>query len=293
MAKKSKIRGAQIFGERNSGTNYLRKLMRDNYKDFEVLAGNKGFGWKHGDIGNPWKFYKENNKLFTHKIHDYKKEGDGVLFLVIYRNPFTWLQSMNNSPHHAPEMFNLNFSDFLRKKWCCYYGPMGADMDENETVRMSIVKPENLFEEYDNVLELRKDKIRIFESFPSKLKNVCFVRFEDLLKDPEKIIKKIAKIYGFELRGKFENITEDKFGQGKYKAKKYPDIRYSDYQFILNNLDWDLEKTAGYMVNPSKVSQGIAWWKRIFGKPKVDPRQSLDYGKGIYFRAYISGKKYE
>ena len=81
----------QIFGERNSGTNYLKQLLEINL-DPKIEIGSK-FGWKHG---------------FTHKRAIKNKDTEHTLFLVLTKDPYSWLISMNQRPHQAVQSIDYS-----------------------------------------------------------------------------------------------------------------------------------------------------------------------------------------
>lgn len=89
------LKFVQIFGERNSGTNHLRRLIEENMHEPNNILGAystknnpentaKRFGYKHYYV-NPKKL--ESNQADT-------------LFLVIYKNPYTWIRSTMVKPYH-------------------------------------------------------------------------------------------------------------------------------------------------------------------------------------------------
>jgi len=76
------IQKIKIFGERNSGTNFLESLIKENIKNIKILSGvyNGGSGWKHG-YPKPYLF----------------KEKKNTLFIFIVRDLEPWLKSMYNN----------------------------------------------------------------------------------------------------------------------------------------------------------------------------------------------------
>lgn len=278
------ISGVQVFGERNSGTNYVRKLIKENISELDILGGNKGFGWKHGDLGKPWCFYKNPSTKFCHDIKDYKNESDEALFVVVYRNPFIWLRSMHKQPHHAPTVYKKPFSEFLECKWESYYGWEGVDLSNNEKERLKIVKKDNLFEEFDNVIDLRNKKTRLFEEFKYRVKNVVYVNYELVASNPSKFLSKITTVYGLDgNKGGYKNISEDKFGFGDYKPKKYPLYSQSDMKVVLKYLDKIQEKSIGYTIPQKARSDSVVG---LFRK-KIDAADLVETSFRV--RCYVDG----
>ena len=89
----------KINGERNSGTNFLNKILYINnfptYKD--KSNRNKIYYWKHGI-----------------PTDDYKKLDEKVVDLFIFRNLEDWLISFSNNHYHLEK--HNNFKDFLTLK---------------------------------------------------------------------------------------------------------------------------------------------------------------------------------
>jgi len=58
------ITNVKIFGERNSGTNFLTSLLESNIKDINIYSSyyKGGTGWKHGYPRI--KLFKNKNQLY-------------------------------------------------------------------------------------------------------------------------------------------------------------------------------------------------------------------------------------
>ena len=79
------ITDIKIFGERNSGTNFVSLLIDKNIINTNILSPyyKGGTGWKHGE---------PDLKLF--------KNIDNTLFVFIIRDLEPWLKSMYKTPYH-------------------------------------------------------------------------------------------------------------------------------------------------------------------------------------------------
>ena len=110
------IRHLQVFGERKSGTSYLVTLIKKNFSSIRVTSL---FGYKHWFIRDhfPRSRPNETTDLECERSLD---NSDDTLFLVIYRNPFDWLQSFHKMPYHGDGHWGLEFSEFIRKPWVSY-----------------------------------------------------------------------------------------------------------------------------------------------------------------------------
>ncbi|MBW3020332.1 hypothetical protein KY334_03470 [Candidatus Woesearchaeota archaeon] len=233
------IKKIQIFGERNSGTNYLKSLIKLNFENIDITTE---FGWKH------WFPFSEGDPHYKGK-----KDSECCLFIVIYRNPFDWLRSFHQNPWHSHfSLKGIKFSKFIRKEWFCMWNDE-ANIGNNNPKYNS----EMLFERdpetnkrFKNVLKLRSSKIKYFQKLKEQVKNICYIRYEDLKDNPD-ILKDIALKFHIKLKNN-SIINEDTykgFKEEKYIPKKYPPFSKKDLKFIHENLNWDLENLIGYNFN--------------------------------------------
>jgi hypothetical protein len=115
----------KLFGERNTGTNYLKKIielnldvrqMRDSVprwvarlqtllpgeeylRDFYFrLTWRSNLGWKHGKVSLPAKI------------------NPAIGFITLSKNPYSWLLSLHNRPYHHHAL-RVDFETFLRSPW--------------------------------------------------------------------------------------------------------------------------------------------------------------------------------
>ena len=95
----------KIYGERNSGTNFLKRLIEKNFgntygnHDGNKVINKKYFFWKHDVPRN----YTKNNK-----------ENKLVVKIFIVRNLNKWLVSMFHNPYHLKR--HPDFDSFLLNK---------------------------------------------------------------------------------------------------------------------------------------------------------------------------------
>ena len=241
----SKIEYIQIFGERNSGTNFLHKLLEHNLA--QKMDIGYDYGWKHG--------YTNVKKIGAN-------DTSKVLFICIFKDPYAWISSMHLKPHHAPQLYFMDFSEFIREEWVCYKGKgyqNRAKNLENEPLDPS----EEMMKERDpqtkkrfkNVVHLRNGKNLRYLRLKNHAENVIYLNYEDLMIDPENVLKEILKEYKLSLTSNFKNTTSY---HGKnpnlnfdrldyYKEKKYMEKYNSkDLNYVNNILDFKLEKQLGY-----------------------------------------------
>ena len=233
------IRYVQVFGERCSGTNYLASLVRKNFGGVELT---KDFGGKHWFIKDHLPRSRPNRST-DHQCVRPLGDGHDTLFLVIYRNPFDWLRSLHEKPHHAEGHRGLPFSEFIRKRWVSY-----------ETKRMNRHWPESdrgdyFIEEAENVLRLRTLKVRHLNALRDVVENVAFINYEELALDVG-MLADIAERFGIRLAQSPPVDDPFYFGSGRlptFSAPRiYPPIPARDLQFIRENLDWNVERRIGY-----------------------------------------------
>lgn len=155
----------KIYGERNSGNNYLIKLCELN---LGIKIETNSYDWMHG---------------LPSKKEDYK-------YLVTVRNPFSWALSMWDDPH-SKEKLNKHFDRFLKQK----------------------------FEGWENIIHMWNRKYIKYMKLGNE-SDAILIRFEDLIKDPEKEIKEISIQFNLKIDN-FENIENEVRSGGKILNKKY------------------------------------------------------------------------
>lgn len=221
-----------IRGERCSGTNYIQKLIETNLNISIQLDIENNIGWKHGFIN----IYNDSINCFNN-----------IVTIIIFRNPFDWVKSFYLQPHHLENSFSgvwkpnykPTFSEFIRSEI--------KYIDSNEKELMRDRHP-FLLTNPKNILELRKWKNEHFLNIKNIIPNTYYIRYEDLVQNPEKIITEINNKW-FNIDFKFKNWTKYKDNkQIDYTPKTYFDILHSDYTFLVENIDWELESKIGYFI---------------------------------------------
>lgn len=219
------LKKIQIYGERCSGTNFLKRLLETNF-DVEITDD---FGHKH--------FFGFQNL----------RKSDDVLFICIVRDPLTWLNSFYRMPWHIAHENRSSVFNFLNNEMSSYY-----DNSYNpELSGKEIREDRHIFtkKRYKNIFELRHTKIKwMLVKLPRKVKNYIFIRYEDLLHDFDKTMY-MLKMKGLDVRDPLhfpQNYTKYKDSQHEYVPKKYNDIKYND---ILSNKSFQpfFEKKLGYL----------------------------------------------
>tara|TARA_B100001063_G_C16776004_1_gene565402 strand:+ start:5572 stop:6243 length:672 start_codon:yes stop_codon:yes gene_type:complete len=172
-----KIKYVKIFGERNSGTTYLYKLLENNLIDVKLcnVGYDGGTGWKHG---------VPKMELFN--------EEEEFLFIFIVRDLESWLKSMYKNQYNLKNIEKIE--DFLIKK---------LESDDVRTLHDMNVNKE--IEEQD-VMSLRYSKLRSLLDFYEKISNGIFINMTYLQENEKNFVKFLMKEYGLGIRNKFRGV---------------------------------------------------------------------------------------
>lgn len=237
----------KVYGERNCGTNYLIKLLHQNFhcnlirgvvpkvakwkssEDSKDEFFNSHFqdtlGWKHG-------------RIQLSKLLPIIEQGD-VYFITISKNPFAFLWSLYQRPYHMIGEKPVDFKSFLTSPWY-------------------LRKRDNIDKSYcENPIELWNLKNKSYLELKEKYDcNSVQIRYESLLLNSLDVLSKITSKLGLEKKrndfSNIENSTKDstlQFSdyQSYYLKKEYLN-NYSedDYNFVLKYLDKDILSGIGY-----------------------------------------------
>lgn len=223
------ITAIQIVGQRCSGTNYLQTLCEQNIQGIEQY---QPLGWKHG----PFR-----------KI---PKDTNHILFLVAFRNPYNWVRSLHQYPHHAHKsLHDIPFSEFIRSEWYCVWNQDGGVKpgDERFGEEMMVERNPETGERYRNVFDLRAHKNRFYTTLPKRAKHVYFTTLEELEADHKGVLRDIAQRFDLQLNESIENVQTYKGMKKKaFKKKRYEPISDEDLAFMNEHIDWELEKKIGF-----------------------------------------------
>ncbi|WP_299591978.1 hypothetical protein [uncultured Tateyamaria sp.] len=252
----------KIYGERNTGTNLLRGVIKSNY-DARVLNSANDLNSAKSQIYDALGKFKRKTKNTVVDISDSIILQNGLgwehgapafdiisqspyvgntLFLCIYKDPYFWLKSYFKGGNNPVKLFDSNndFGEFLSR-------PMGV------SVRDRVVAP------FDTgPLEIYQMKMRSYLRLRSIYgDDVMFVSYEDLLRNEEKFLdllsarlQKIENAPGFpehavESRGQSELTTEDY--RAKYRLEnRTSDLSSEEIAFIEGRLDHQLWREVNW-----------------------------------------------
>jgi hypothetical protein len=225
------LRYVQIFGERNSGTNHLKRLVSENMNEPANVLGSyrtksnpenlaKRFGYKH--------YYADPKKLA-------KPEQAETLFLVLYKNPYTWIRSTLAKPYH--------FQASLEGKSITDLPDVPLAGVDVRGTPIPDVHPET--GEQITIFELRKHKILNWEGLVDQVDNVVYVNYEELLLRPTEIVQSICDDFGSLFATKTVRKREPDM---KYVQKYVEPEPFTDAELAVmdKHIDWDVESRIGY-----------------------------------------------
>jgi hypothetical protein len=240
----------KIFGERNTGTNYLEQLIENNLSVKQLpgithpyLLKIRGklklieYAFPSLSKKTPWNkfinFYLLNTKSINlgwkHSAPDYSfinrySESNKLFIVTLTRNPYSWLLSLYKKPYGFEyiKREKLSFDDFINY----LYNPL---IIENMDAKL-------------NLIQLWNEKNRSYLNNQIESINV---KFEDLITDPASIISSIATTTNCSFdEGEFINV------QQSTKNEKNKDNTY--YRDYYENEKWRQSLSNGSIDNINK-----------------------------------------
>lgn len=226
----------KLYGERNSGTNYVEALIKQN---FPALTPRRRYNWEKHNFLNP-PFVR-----------------DEMLGVVVVRHAFDWLRSFYRSPHQVAYWHReVDFSGFLRHEWS---GIFNGKLIEQQG-KLNIQLRELMYERHpvsgariSNVVELRNLKLASQLKIRNLYENWVVVRYEDARDDPETFVSALADCFALVPTKTFNPVTEDlsnyalpKDRKGAGRLRDYAEFTDADRDFVLGALDLEQERYFGY-----------------------------------------------
>lgn len=239
----TKVEHLQMFSERCSGSNYVEELLRKNIVSFSPIHS-QAYGHKHFP-----PYYQLPLSYWDGPQHHYTLEdSESTLFLILFRNPYDWIRSLNRLPWVAHgDLWWQPFSSFIRAPWV---------LQETELFSPSTDLNPDTHEVHSNALQLRSTKIKTMLMLNDLAKNVYFVQYEKVCEDPEAFLQEIAEIFGLQRIEPYVSISTYKgIHNLPYQKKEYVSISKEDLEWINSQLDPELEAEIGYQLvtDPQEV----------------------------------------
>lgn len=244
----------KIYGERNTNTNYLEKIIEKNLKVGIIpgvpppwilrlnglLAGTQvvkdawssfGFsnnlGWKHCKVSSVDSI--KDSKTF---------ENNEVGFITITKNPYSWLLSLHRNPYSQYVKKGQSFEEFIASPWRCFRRDNIAGIVKNPVMLWNIKN--NSYFNLDPLDTIHLKTESILES-PSNVIDMLSIRFN---------LDKLSNSFVG-----YERSTKDNVGKSyDYYRDYYINQRWKDslsdnaVTFINSYLDKQLMKNFDYEV---------------------------------------------
>jgi hypothetical protein len=247
LSAKQKVK---VYGERNTGTNYVSRLISLNF-DVHVLRGVTPPQWiqQHGSTeAAKDQFFAEffpRNLGWKHALPRSRRELESagintsrILFVTITKNPYSWLLSMFKRPYHWNRQAKT-FSEFLSMPW-------------------TPIRRENCDDDFLNPVDLWNRKNRSYVTLFDSGLHAVNLRYEDLVCDPMRVLKRLNDTARMPVRhhgNGFVNVvrsTKDSDKDFEYYRDYYTKERWrdklsaNDLQTINSSLDRHLMRRFGY-----------------------------------------------
>ena len=203
------MKSFKVFGERHTGTNAISSFLEKNFnlenKYYEYL------GWKHRRAPS----------------HEELKKFNLVdnLFLITFRNPYSWLKAMHKEPYNYnyPQIRELDFLSFLQIP----------------------------FEDYENVIKMWNQKNQSYLNMKSHLPNSIYIKIESFNKNQELFFDEVIKKIGD--GGNYNFIEEKRYLSGYSISNKnvkrslsIPNLKNEELEVIDSYIDKNILKEIGY-----------------------------------------------
>jgi hypothetical protein len=223
----------QVFGERSSGTNFVKRLLGRN----SPLRPMEDLGWKHG--------FPHMTVIPPH-----------VVVICVVRDARDWALSMHAKPWHCPPaMQALPFSEFIRAEWATIadrkrYFPQVAALG-GEGAPLQHDRHPLTGRPFANLFALRTAKLHGFLSFKARGCSLVFTRLEDVQAAPEAFLSSVHDSFGLAAAEEPYRPVMKRLGSKFLPAvETRPEtpkaMSAADLNFMLQYIDIDTENSLGY-----------------------------------------------
>lgn len=254
------IKRIYLLGERNSGTNYLEKVLKQSYFlnysdpiDFPV-EGRSELGrkmqarWKQKypyAYGSPVFEFKHmfRQSVLTESEVQSIKADENSLWILAIRSPCEWADAMYRKPWHLCPMDstlgckeayvgmgdigNQSRVEFFQSPW-------------NDHVEANLT-PDNDYTMHANVFDLRSFKLRLMAQVAGAVpRRVYVTHLNQVEKSPRAFIDALAKLYGLTPSLWFPENSQSPIRHGPVCFDS------DEYNVAQSSLDWDLEGFFGF-----------------------------------------------
>ncbi|MBU2962200.1 hypothetical protein KO516_15540 [Citreicella sp. C3M06] len=224
----------QVFGERSSGTNFVKRLLGRN----TALVPTEALGWKHA------------------LPHMTAIPADTAAVCVI-RHAEDWARSMHAKPWHCPpQMQALEFADFLRAEWATiadrerYFPPLKTIGGVGQPLQLDRHPLTGL--PYANLFALRRAKIEGLLSFLNRGCTMILCRLEAVQGAPRDFVAAIEQSLALPPAPQgFRPVTK-RLGARFVpsvapRPATPPQLSKNDLTFLRSQIDLGTEAALGYL----------------------------------------------
>ena len=228
----TKITKVCVLGERVSGTCFVQSLVTSNTN----LKSVSPYGHKH--------FFQDVDNIR-------KADTSDTLFVFITRDIMEWLHSFKKNTFHAdkPIRNSKDMGTFLRMEWKCVFDSTSGTPETSSQYgqEMMCERDPSDGKRFENVVQMRNSKMRHFLGIRDITDNFIHARYEEVRDDPQKFIEDICQRFPICPQNTFRNIdTVRGKGSVPYTKSIYPEMGPDNVDFIVLNIDFDLESLLGY-----------------------------------------------
>lgn len=200
------LKNFTIFGERNSGTTYLKYILSNMlFIDFT-----QEYGYKHWYIKGVTPRGIHNTTTDNECIKSIY-DSDETLFIIIVRNVYDWVGSMYKKPYHIKNIKGKSMFEFVSNKYIAYHDTCPKNFGKESKIQYN-VNTNHIYpffiEEAKNLIELRNMKNNHFYNLRYKVKNYYVIRQEYLKEDIYNMIKQYQLKYKFTDLIHYKNPTK-------------------------------------------------------------------------------------
>ena len=223
----------QVFGERSSGTNFVKRLIGRN----APLTPIEDLGWKHG--------FPQMTAI----------PGD-VAIICMVRDARSWALSMHAKPWHCPPaMQALPFSYFIRSEWGTiadrkrYFPQVAALGGQGQPLQHDCHPLTGL--PFANLFALRRAKLQALLSYQRRGCTVVLCRMEAVQRAPEPFLAALHAEFGIQAPDSAFRPVHKRLGS-KFLAsiEHHPHtpktLDAADMALLRAELDLETEAALGY-----------------------------------------------
>jgi|GEM_PF-5907044 len=247
----------KIFGERNTGTNYLEHLVRTNFST-ELLRGGMEEIWHLAPtllVGKPQieqsdevnRIYDADARRILDSDFGWKhsapqlqrilssSHSNNTLFIMIVKHPYFWLRSLHDNPYYPG----------YRKEELCVFAER----------RMQIFDRDGLTEEWLEPAKILERKLRSYIVLAESNLNTLVIRYEDLLEMFEFSMDRISKFLPRKGHGTYNNLNKSAKASVKQRSLDFYKRKYN-----LNRASVAVDHKTKIVVRKSLSAEVLEWF---------------------------------